>query len=122
MDYLHAGVACPFLLNESCGIHPIRPLICREYLGTSPPQFCVSPTPETVRPVPMPMKLSHALMSMASRLTEEKTGWIPLVLLFEWIRAGKTVGPAYEMPGPELLRYVIEQVVARKAEGPPASS
>src|SRR5215470_105965 len=29
IDYFHAGVPCPFLEEESCSIHPIRPLICR---------------------------------------------------------------------------------------------
>ena len=35
-EYVRQGVACPFLQEESCSIHPIRPLICREYLVTSP--------------------------------------------------------------------------------------
>src|SRR4029453_4291200 len=26
------GVPCPFLEDESCSIHPERPLVCREYL------------------------------------------------------------------------------------------
>jgi hypothetical protein len=33
--YFLQGVACPFLEAESCGIHPDRPLACREYLVTS---------------------------------------------------------------------------------------
>jgi Fe-S-cluster containining protein len=40
LDYFQLGIACPFLENESCSIHPDRPLICREYLVTSPAQIC----------------------------------------------------------------------------------
>jgi len=43
IDYFHAGVPCPFLENESCSIHPIRPLICREYLVISPAELCRDP-------------------------------------------------------------------------------
>lgn len=43
LDYFRAGVPCPFLENESCSIHAIRPLSCREYLVTSPPELCRDP-------------------------------------------------------------------------------
>lgn len=36
MTYFRAAVACPFLEDENCSIHPVRPLACREYLVTSP--------------------------------------------------------------------------------------
>ena len=32
MEYFRLGIACPFLEDESCSIHPDRPLSCREYL------------------------------------------------------------------------------------------
>jgi Fe-S-cluster containining protein len=34
---------CPFLEDESCSIHPDRPLVCREYLVTSPAELCAGP-------------------------------------------------------------------------------
>lgn len=54
IDYFHAGVACPFLENESCSIHPIRPLSCREYLVTSPPDLCSDPSVNQVAGVQLP--------------------------------------------------------------------
>lgn len=110
MDYLRAKVACPFLVDESCSIHPIRPLICREYLVTSPPEFCTWPTVETVRPVPRPVKLSQALFALGQAVTAEQQGWMPLVFLFGWIRSGMTVAAAYQGTGPDLLRMVIERI------------
>jgi Fe-S-cluster containining protein len=37
-------VPCPFLEDESCSIHPDRPIACREYLVSSDPAFCAAPT------------------------------------------------------------------------------
>ena len=36
------GIPCPFLVDESCSIHPARPLACREYVVTSDPVHCAS--------------------------------------------------------------------------------
>ena len=44
--YFAMGVPCPFLEDESCSIHPERPLVCREYLVTSPAELCAGPTQE----------------------------------------------------------------------------
>jgi Fe-S-cluster containining protein len=40
VGYFRLGVACPFLVDESCGIHAARPLACREYVVTSDPVHC----------------------------------------------------------------------------------
>ena len=45
LDYFRVGVACPFLEDENCSIHPVRPLSCREYLVTSPPAACQACSP-----------------------------------------------------------------------------
>jgi len=51
LDYLYQRIPCPFLEDESCSIHPIRPLICREYLVTSPPEHCYDPATLKAEPV-----------------------------------------------------------------------
>src|SRR5258708_8730025 len=80
--YFALGVACPFLEDESCSIHPERPLVCREYLVTSPAELCSGPRQEGVTPVAVPK------VSMAARgLQEESDDWFPLALLMAWGRA-----------------------------------
>lgn len=79
--YFALGVPCPFLEDESCSIHPERPLVCREYLVTSPAELCAGPEQEGVTPVAVP-KVSMA----ARRLQEEKDDWFPLALLMAWAR------------------------------------
>src|SRR5262249_6627299 len=40
LAFFALGIPCPFLEDESCSIHADRPLVCREFLVTSPPEFC----------------------------------------------------------------------------------
>jgi Fe-S-cluster containining protein len=79
LDYLAQRVACPFLENELCSIHPIRPLACREYLVTSPPEHCANPTPETLKMIKIPVTLNIALVHKARTLPGETVGRLPLV-------------------------------------------
>jgi Fe-S-cluster containining protein len=77
--YFALGVPCPFLEEESCSIHPERPLVCREYLVTSPAALCAGPEQEGVTPVAVPK------VSMAARgLQDEADDWFPLALLMAW--------------------------------------
>lgn len=79
--YFALGLPCPFLEEESCSIHPIRPLVCREYLVTSPAELCAGPAQEGVTPVPVP-KVSMA----ARRLQDDGDDWFPLAMLLAWAR------------------------------------
>ena len=79
--YFALGVACPFLEEESCSIHAERPLVCREYLVTSPAERCAGPAQEGVTPVAVP-KFSAA----ARTLQDDKDGWFPLALLMKQTR------------------------------------
>lgn len=38
--YWEMQLPCPFLLDERCAVYPYRPLLCRQYLATSPPVHC----------------------------------------------------------------------------------
>src|SRR5262245_28936346 len=79
--YFALRLPCPFLEEESCSIHPERPLVCREYLVTSPAELCSGPEQEGVTPVAVPK------VSLAARgLQEEKDEWFPLAMLMAWAR------------------------------------
>lgn len=60
-EYFGLGIACPFLEDESCSIHSVRPVACREYLVSSPAENCASPAADTVVNIPMPHFVSHAV-------------------------------------------------------------
>ena len=101
--YFALGVACPFLEEESCSIHPDRPLVCREYLVTSPAELCAGPAQEGVTPVPVP-KLSLA----AQRLQDESDTWFPLAMLFAWSRKPRAL--AKRRSGPEWVQRFLRGV------------
>lgn len=79
LAYFALAIPCPFLEDESCSIHPDRPLVCREYLVTSPAELCAGPSQEGVTPVAVPK------VSMAARgLQDDGEDWFPLAGLMTW--------------------------------------
>lgn len=122
IDYFHAGVPCPFLENESCGIHPIRPLSCREYLVTSPPALCRDPSVHDVSGVRLPLKLSRALFAYGCEIEHDPRGWIPLVFLLAWGRSGAKPGDRVAGSGEEVLRGFLEKVAGVPATEPAEST
>jgi Fe-S-cluster containining protein len=120
IEYFRQGLACPFLENESCSIHPIRPLACREYLVTSPPENCQDPARNGVAGVGLPLKLSRALFRMGSELEHDPRGWLPLVFLFVWMKSNVDPGARFSGTGQEVLYQVIQHLTTLPPE--PASS
>lgn len=86
LEYFYQGVACPFLENESCSIHPDRPLSCREYLVTTPPENCSAPSGVTVRPIKPLVKFSETLRSVGSSENLGNLDFVPLIQSLEWAR------------------------------------
>jgi Fe-S-cluster containining protein len=116
VDYFHAGVPCPFLENESCSIHPIRPLACREYIVVSPPELCKDPSVNDVIGVELPVKLSRALHSFGQTVTKDPRGWIPLVFLMAWAKGDAKPGDYVTGTGEELLQRFLNKA-AELAKG-----
>ncbi len=88
LEYFHLGVACPFLEEESCSIHPDRPISCREYLVTSPAVNCADPKPGIIDQVEMPAKVWTALARAGATGSPDRfLPWVPLILAPEWAAA-----------------------------------
>jgi Fe-S-cluster containining protein len=82
LSYFDQGVACPFLENESCSIHPDRPLVCREYLVVSPAENCARRNGQPIEALKIPAEASKALTALNGPVSF--TNWIPLILALEW--------------------------------------
>lgn len=109
LDYFHLGIGCPFLEDESCSIHPERPITCREYLVTSPAENCAAPKAGAIDWVPLAGKVWTAL----ARLDEPPPGarylrWVPLILAPEW--AVDHPGQKPPRPGPEWLNELFTKL------------
>ena len=103
--YFGLGVPCPFLEDEACSIHPERPLVCREYLVTSPAALCAGPSHDAVRPAAIPK------MSVGARsLQDDGDGWFPLALLMRWARTRPRTGT--RRTGPEWVQRYLSKLLS----------
>jgi Fe-S-cluster containining protein len=112
--YFTLGIACPFLEDESCSIHPDRPLVCREYLVTSPAELCAMPQREGVTPV-LVAKLSLAARGLEEERPEVDTSgrWFPLALLMEWRKRRPRQAPS--RPGTEWVARFLKRLGSPKS-------
>lgn len=108
LDYFEQGIACPFLEDESCSIHPDRPLSCREYLVTSPAENCAQPSAETVQCVDMPASVSQIVRTLAAT---RAVNWLPMILALDWATENPDQSPA--RPGPEWLQEVFQKLTKK---------
>lgn len=84
--YFELELACPFLVDEACGVYEDRPLTCREYQVTTPPALCDELSSRAVS-VPRPARMSEVLSDAANALLGAKSPMIPLILALEWASA-----------------------------------
>jgi len=109
MDYFACGVPCPFLEEEACSIHRDRPLVCREYLVTSPPEHCAEPLPQQIARIRLPVMFSKALSQFGDGVGNRPARWLPLVLALEWVANRGEVVSA-RVPGPEMFENFLKLV------------
>lgn len=109
LAYFEMKVACPFLENESCSIHPERPLVCREYLVVSPPENCARENGQSIEVIKIPREASKAVTSING--PKEFTNWIPLTLALEW--AEKHPEIETPRPGPDIAAEFFDHLTDR---------
>ncbi len=110
LDYFVTGVACPFLVEGLCSIHPIRPLVCREYMVVTPPEYCAEPGHARVQGVALPMQPSRAMIQLGKRVEDDAQGWLPLVFLFHWMAARSDAGKWVSGTGPAVLTEFLNML------------
>jgi len=111
--YFDLGTPCPFLEEESCSIHAQRPVSCREFLVTTPPELCAGPTHEGVRSIVMPFKMWWALARFHSQADSQALPWVPLIMSPEW--SENHPDDAEPRPGPVLLAELFEKLTGKPA-------
>jgi len=81
--YFRVGIACPFLHQECCSIHPDRPAVCREHLVHSPPHLCLDPE-NAIEFAPIPVRISECLAWVAGTALGTAPTFIPVVRALDW--------------------------------------
>jgi Fe-S-cluster containining protein len=117
--YFDLGIPCPFLEEESCSIHPDRPLTCREYLVTSSPEYCARPEASRIERVPVGAKVSLAVGRLDPAATGPTIPWVPLSLALEWTDANEECDPP--RPGPDIVNDLFV-LLAKGASAATAAS
>lgn len=103
--YFAAQIPCPFLEAESCSIYEERPVVCREYLVTTPPSGC-DEIGDHVAAVPRPLRMNEVLGAVVDEFTDLGNRGIPLVLALEWAEAyGAELAAEYD--GTTLLQALV---------------
>jgi Fe-S-cluster containining protein len=87
--YFRLGLACPFLVDDACGIYVDRPFVCRQYLVTSPAALCTDPLHNPVKPVPIPLRFAFATLAVAEQKWGPPQHTVPLTLALEYAEANR---------------------------------
>ncbi len=112
LDYFKEGIACPFLEDESCSIHLNRPLVCREYLVTNPPENCANPSKENIDMVEIPVAPSKKLFKFAQKTPLRGLNIIPLVMSLDWVEKNPKQFP--KKAGAEWVNEFLQSVLKSK--------
>lgn len=83
LRYFAASIPCPLLEDERCSVYEERPLPCREYCVTTPPELCATLDP-AVETVDRPAHLGDTLSAACAILARLPHGGLPLPLALEW--------------------------------------
>jgi Fe-S-cluster containining protein len=79
--YAQMNLTCPYIENKLCSHYTDRPLVCREFMVTSPPAQCVASIKNGRIVVDLPIRMSEVLMEVGARLTgtTPQAMFLPLV-------------------------------------------
>jgi Fe-S-cluster containining protein len=107
LRYFALGIPCPFLEEERCTIHPIRPLRCREYIVASPPEHCAHPESKEIIGIKPPVLLSRVLGQWNPSGDAQSPDFVLLTMLDEWAAALPAREDHAHRTAPELLQEFL---------------
>jgi len=107
--YFRLQIACPFLEDESCSIHPDRPLVCREYHVTSPAADCAKLYQTPIDAVEPQIRIGDVMTRLSHTVSGAPLGSVPLVLALEWAAAHPEISDQ-KMDGLELLKSMMSEI------------
>ena len=112
--YFKLGIACPFLHEEKCRVHHIRPMACREYLVTSPAVNCSNPQPDTIDVVPLAATVSVAAAQLHEPLHSDYVQQIPLI--FALSLADEFPNELEPIDSIEMLRILFSRLAKKQIQ------
>jgi Fe-S-cluster containining protein len=116
LRYFRLGIPCPFLEDESCGIHPHRPLACREYVVTSNPRHCARPATGRVETLELPRRPSALFYRFGDGAGSAPARWLALPLALEWTQSRAVQNEPRTFFAPELFTAFVRQLANAEGE------
>jgi Fe-S-cluster containining protein len=114
-SYFDAGIACPLLEADSCSIYPERPLVCREYLVTSPAENCARLEEPGVEVVALPRVFAaKALETLLSDDTPPVASTILLAQSLRWTAQHPEPDPPLR-PADEWLQRFLQRLAGHRS-------
>ncbi|QDU27591.1 Flagellin N-methylase [Anatilimnocola aggregata] len=107
--YFSQQIACPFLVNESCGVYAERPLVCREYHVTSPAADCSNLYQIGVDRVTSDVNMGGYVTRTLHQLADQPMQMIPLILALEWA-ASRSARQARTIDGLTLVQALVTEI------------
>jgi Fe-S-cluster containining protein len=110
--YFEQRHTCPFLAEQSCSIHPWRPIACREYNVTSSPLLCADPFRHKIDTIRLHRRMSAGLAKLGVHVAGLPLGLVPMPLLFDYYETYKEAA-ARTWPGIDLFRQAMDFVLGK---------
>jgi len=108
-EFFYEGVPCPLLEDGACSIHKDRPLVCREYLVTTPAENCSDPASNPIDRVHFLTTLSSPLRDIGKNPElEASPPFLPLMLSLIW--AERFPESQEEKPGRDWMKDFFESL------------
>jgi Fe-S-cluster containining protein len=111
--YFRLGIPCPFLNADACGIYPYWPVVCHEYMVTSPAYMCSDPQAHSISIMPVRVRVSECLAEVAAQLLDLGKTMIPLVRALEWAALHEAEGNL-TWPADYLKRLLESRIAANE--------
>jgi len=122
LKYFALGIPCPFLEEERCTIHPIRPLRCREYMVVSPAEHCAHPESKEIVGIKPPVLLSQVLGKWSASGDAQPFEFILLTMLDEWEADHPSSKDRATRTVPELMQEFLHAFASENAVSPSPDS
>lgn len=116
LRYFRLGIPCPFLEDESCGIHPHRPLACREYVVTSDPRDCARLETGQAETLELPRRPSALFYRFADGAGSAPARWLALPLALEQIQSNDASKGLRTFFAPDLFTAFVRLLANAKGE------
>lgn len=99
--YYALGEPCPLLIDGSCSVRAVRPLVCRNYLMSSEPERCFDPTLDRVIRIRTRRDVAAGFRDVSERFDDPD----PSLLLIALLKPAAAATPR-SVSGPRLARLL----------------